>query len=160
MSNYTSAREIEVAVVEWLGVRSHLIVPNVSWGLGVHECDLLAVSRSGYATEIEIKVSASDLRRDQDKCHHHESSKIKYLYFAMPLRMERYVAEVPIHAGVILVSREGRCIVKRKPTANRSARAFTAEEMYALARLGTLRMWAMKQKQVHAKDGADNDYSI
>ena len=46
---------------------SHLVVPNVSAGLHIHECDLISVTKGGYATEIEIKVSVSDTKKDLSK---------------------------------------------------------------------------------------------
>ena len=49
--------KMEIAIARSWNYRRHLIVPNVSWGFGVHECDLLVISPSGYATEIEIKAA-------------------------------------------------------------------------------------------------------
>jgi len=42
--------DIEIAVMEYLGTRTNLIVPNVSWGMDLHECDILSLSKAGYAT--------------------------------------------------------------------------------------------------------------
>lgn len=143
--------EMELAIAEWLGPRSHLIVPNVSWGMLNHEADLLCLSRSGYATEIEIKVSVSDLRRDHKKQHQHNHSLIRYLYFAVPVEMGDCWADVPAGAGIIVV--DNSCpdhvyaswpkIIK-PPRANPLARRFTIEQQYQLARLGTLRIWTLK----------------
>lgn len=55
--------EIETAIAMKLDIRKHIIVPNISWGAGLHECDLLVINKSGYATEIEIKISKSDLKK-------------------------------------------------------------------------------------------------
>ena len=51
--------DMEIAIAEWVGTRTHLVVPNVSYGMYVHECDLFVLSKSGYATEIEIKITVS-----------------------------------------------------------------------------------------------------
>lgn len=50
--------EMEIALMEYFGVRQNLVVPNAWWGLqGLnHECDLVRLSKNGYATEIEIKA--------------------------------------------------------------------------------------------------------
>ncbi len=48
--------DIEIAVMAYLGIRKNLIVPNVSWGLVTYEMDLLSLTQSRYATEIEIKI--------------------------------------------------------------------------------------------------------
>jgi hypothetical protein len=52
--------EMEVELGRYFNYRQNIIVSNVSWGLGIHECDLLIITKSGYATEVEIKVSLSD----------------------------------------------------------------------------------------------------
>ena len=54
--------EIEEAVARKFGVRTNIIVPNVSWGLpGMHECDLFIIKMSGYGVEVEIKISKADI---------------------------------------------------------------------------------------------------
>ena len=63
--------EIEEAVARYYDYRSHIIVPNVSWGWDIHECDLIVVRPSGYAIEIEIKRSRADIKADGDKRHGH-----------------------------------------------------------------------------------------
>ena len=55
-------------------------MPNISWGLGVHEIDLFVVRPSGYAIEVEIKVSLSDFKADFNKKHTHSSPKIREFY--------------------------------------------------------------------------------
>lgn len=60
--------EMEVAIAEMFGIRTHIIVPNISWGLrGMHEMDLAIIFRSGYLKEIEIKRSIQDLKADFKK---------------------------------------------------------------------------------------------
>lgn len=128
--------------------RRFLVVPNASYGVGLHECDLLALTASGYAHEIEIKISVADLRRDGQKQHHHQSQRVKCLWFAAPAEMREAMLEhVPVEAGIILVGDgwPGWEIV-RKPTVRRGARKFTDAERYALARLGTIRYWTWAHK--------------
>ena len=61
------AIDIELAVSNYLNPRTNLIVPNVHWGMCLHECDLLVITRSGYAWEVEIKVSRVDLIKNKEK---------------------------------------------------------------------------------------------
>jgi len=83
---------------------SHLVVSNLSWGFKIHECDMISVTNAGYATEIEIKVSVADTKKDLEKRHGHKSDKIKYLYFAMPLEIyEKTKDYVPKQAGIYTV---------------------------------------------------------
>ena len=49
-----------------------------------HECDILTVSPSYWATEVEIKISLSDLKADFKKKHNHLSNAIKYFYYCIP----------------------------------------------------------------------------
>ena len=168
-----TTREIEVAVVEWLGVRERLTVPNVSWGLNMHECDLLTLNKSGYASEIEIKVSKSDLKADAHKSHLHRSNRIRHLYFAMQKEMECCEEFVPIQAGIVLVWHDAdaygdkpryRCQLVRRPITNKCARKFTPEEVLDLARLGTLRIWTLKRRVLELEHKIavqqEADYSI
>jgi hypothetical protein len=132
--------------------RRFLVVPNASWGVQLHECDLLALTASGYAHEIEIKVSVQDLKRDHKKRHGHESKRIKCLWFAAPSVMREAMLEhVPEHAGIILVREDDgspRPILEiiRKPRRRPGVQPFTPDERYALARLGTIRYWSNRNR--------------
>jgi hypothetical protein len=97
------AAEIEIAVARYFHPRVNLVVPNVSWGMGLHECDLLVITRAGYAYEVEIKISKSDLKKDREKRHCHVSSRISRLYFAIPKELENCIDYVPERAGIISV---------------------------------------------------------
>jgi hypothetical protein len=63
--NCQTAKEIELRIAYYFGNRSHIIVPNVSWGLMMYECDLLVMPKSGHLYEVEIKVSKGDLIADK-----------------------------------------------------------------------------------------------
>jgi len=95
--------DMEIALANYFGVRQNLIVPNVSWGMDSHECDLFVLSPAGYGWEVEIKVSKADLFKDKYKRHGHHSSKIKFLYFAIPDYLQKWIFEIPLCAGVIIV---------------------------------------------------------
>ena len=153
---YETCAEIEIAVAKYFNYRKHLIVPNISWGLMNHECDLLILSKSGYATEVEIKISKSDLVADKKKQHKHESTMVKYLYFAIPSKMEKDIEHIPEHAGIIIVYNSGHCSVLRNPIQNLKCRAFSAEDRLQMARLGALRIWNLKDKVIKLKKQVKN----
>ena len=146
--------EVEIALASYFDYRRNLIVPNISWGLGIHECDLFILSQSGYATEVEIKISKSDLKADAKKWHNHESNLIKKLYFAIPEKLAEHIQYIPERAGVIVLKRYKDtkttdyllCSILRKPKPNKHARKLTDEERYKVARLGALRIWGLKHK--------------
>ena len=125
-----------------------LIVPNVSSGANIHECDLIILSKSGYATEVEIKVSLSDLKKDKKKKHGHIDKRIKQLYFAVPEHLLPIDEHIPERAGVISVYRfrdTVRCRVVKSALLS-PAKKWSEEERYNLARLGSMRIWALKKR--------------
>lgn len=160
---------MECALSSWFDYRINLIVPNVYWGMNMHECDLLIVSKAGYVTECEIKISRADLRADRKKWHGHEGGiakrVIKYLYFAVPEHLEAAALQfVPERAGIILVSPKDnvpgeypyspRCKRIRQPIVNKHAQKMPDRERYKVARLGALRIWDLKRKLVAAYSGS------
>lgn len=158
--------EMEIALAAHFNHRQNLIVPNVHWGFFIHEIDLLVVTKAGYAYEVEIKVSKADLVKDKDKRHQHHDSRgrIKYLYFAIPGKLVSEISHIPARAGIVTVKKYmatwGRygtggyekyekeaydCQVIRQPE-TLGAYKFSDSERYAIARLGALRIWSMKDK--------------
>ena len=148
------AIEIEVAVAHHFGTRQNLIVPNTSWGLSMHECDLLVMTKAGFLYEVEIKVTKADLKRDAKKPHGHDNVRLKRLYFALPEKIAKECMDlIPFHAGVLAVKpvEDGvfyheivECL--RKAVDRKGARFVTPDEAYAIARLGALRIWGLKEK--------------
>ena len=163
--------EMEYYVARYFNWRKNLIVPNISWGLFKHECDLLILTKSGYATEIEIKISKNDLKKDFNKKHRHidkdwygnECDKIKYLYYALPginliedghevghaLENKFLDCEnlIPEQAGLLLVG-EGGYVYKKREAKSKSDYKFTEQERFNIARLGTMRIWNLKYKRI------------
>lgn len=149
--------EMEVCVVRKFNIRQCVIVPNISWGLQIHECDLLIVTKSGYATEVEIKISLADLKKDAIKKHAHTSKKIKYLYFAIPEKLLPHIEHIPAHAGIFVLKRcrynpdsdsvmEYSYVEKiREAQKNPQSRALTPSEITDVMRLGCMRIWRLKQ---------------
>jgi hypothetical protein len=142
---------MEVALASYFDSRRNLIVPNVSWGLGIHECDLLIVTRSGYATEVEIKCSRYDLKRDCLKHHGHRSKLIKRLYFAIPEQLLGFLSFIPEQAGVIVLTGDAdycsqpRCREVRKPAINNVASRLRPDQIEHLGRLAAMRIWDLKK---------------
>lgn len=153
-----TAREIEVAVAKYFDYRANLIVPNVSWGLLDHEADLLMLSRAGYATEIEIKISRADLRRDQGKHHHHESDLVKAFWFAVPAALREFaLTAIPEEAGLLEIRERvagdavyRRAYKVRDPKPRPHSRRFTDAEREQLARLAAMRYWDRRADPIEA----------
>ena len=161
--------DIEIAIIQHFNPRQNIVVPNVSWGLSnkeykaLHECDVLILSKTGYATEIEIKVSKADLLKDGDKRHGHTHNLIRRLYFAVPEELKEIALEsIPTTAGLLVVENYEKVIYIpwggsktipavrvrhiREPQTNTSAVKWTDEQRHQLTRLGTMRILGLKEK--------------
>lgn len=138
--------DMEIILAYYFGIRNNLIVPNVSWGMFNYEIDLLILSKGGYATEIEIKVSKSDLLADKNKNHGHVNNMIKYLYFAIPdhIDIDFTLNNIPERSGLICIKNNERVEIIKKPIKNKDAKPFTTDDKFQLARLGAMRIWKLK----------------
>lgn len=150
--------DIEVRLANHFGYVKNIIVPNVSFGLFTHELDLAILWPSGWCDEVEIKISKSDLLKDQSKGHKHSDfqNKIRYLYFAVPDNLKDIaIQSIPEHAGLISLKEEsnGRGAFwitvehVRNPEKQFNSRKLTDKERYKLARLGSIRVWPLKEKE-------------
>ncbi len=144
--------------------RRYITVPNVSWGLGIDEADLIALSDSGWLTEIEIKISLADLRAEAKKYKYKRgqsrtaSELIQKRYIAIPrdiLRQKRRWLEIetdikpllPEGFWLIIVDIAERAVSSRArieipAPKNPRARMLDGGERLKLMRLGYLRFWA------------------
>lgn len=138
--------EMELILQSYFDRSGNIIVPNISWGLGLHECDLLVMSKKGYLTEIEIKVSASDLKKDALKRHQHRSKKIKSLYFAIPWYLINDKDYIPARAGIIVVGEKRHINIIRSPITNKYAQPLSEKDRFQFVRLGSFRIWSLKRK--------------
>lgn len=146
--------EMEIAVAKFFNYRLNIVVPNISWGMFNHECDLIKLTPGGYCTEIEIKVSLNDLKKDKEKRHKHNDPKIKYLYFAIPEYLEQHIEHIPDKAGILIVTNvfqrwlnEPIRVVKqvRKPKMQNNYK-FSQEERIKLLSLMAMRIWRLKKR--------------
>ena len=149
---------MEICLSEYFNARINTIVPNISWGMGMHEVDLLVLTPAGYAYEIEIKISKVDLLADLKKRHGHRSTKISKLYFAIPDYLQCSADRIPKHAGILIISEVEKyswlkdnaetflkveCV--RDPQ-NKGRYKFTEKERINMLRLGAMRIWTLKKK--------------
>ena len=159
--------EMEILLMEHFDIRSNLIVPCVSdWSsLSIFEVDLLVLSKSKYATAIEIKVSKHDLKNDINKKHIKDLGKLvynvknmienyygnfKHFYYAVQgFLKEEELNQIPSFAG-LLVAKEycSNTFIElvRKPKVI-SNKKWSDEMSYQLARLGTMKLLNYKIKE-------------
>lgn len=144
VKNRITTLEMEIVVANHFNPRVNLIVPNIHWGFGIHECDLLVITPAGYASEIEIKVSKQDLKADSLKAHNHSDHRVKSLFFAIPWYLENCVDLIPEKAGIIVV--DSNHWPKRIRSAKKNGKyVFSQDEKFQIARLGALRIWDLKR---------------
>src|SRR5665213_2391523 len=80
--------------------RNYLVIPNVSWGFLNYEADMLVVSKARYCTEIEVKISLQDWKKDFEKRkHRHRDERIKFQYYACPIKLAQRFEELDLPEG-------------------------------------------------------------
>lgn len=146
-----TARDVEIRVANFFSYRQNLIVPNIHYGLAVlYEMDMVVITKSRYLYEVEIKVTASDIKADLKKRHQHDSNLAKLLFFAVPEKLADN-ENIPGRAGIISVGKYVE--ITRAPITNKAARKISDKQYYDVLRLGCMRIWSLKEKlkQMEAK---------
>jgi len=156
--------EMEVAIAKYFNFRKNIIVPNISWGFDIHECDLFVIRNSGFAVEVEIKISRSDLLKDFKKEHNHYDVKhrIAEFYYALPNYLYESCRDIiPDSAGIIICEKHSNyknveiitASLKKRAKRIKDARILTEREQMKIARLGAMRIWSLKEKNI--RNGRD-----
>lgn len=150
-----SIHEIELATAQAFGIRNNIIVPNVSWGFfATHEADLVIINKTGYMTEVEIKRSWQDFLNDFKKHTTHDEGKVMWKYFAVPQSLcekaWQYLCDNGHRDwGVIQYFESGGARIEYHPD-NKGCSDYRKklflEEKLAIARLGCMRIWSLKEK--------------
>lgn len=132
--------------------------PNISWGFfRWGEVDYLQISKSMYLTEVEIKVSYTDFKKDRSKTKFKNpryfalwQKQIHNFYYAAPSSLaEQILPEIDPNYGVI--SAGFNCFgtpelkVLRKSKKNDKAQPITTDDLIKLSRLLSFRLFKEKQ---------------
>lgn len=150
MTRKLTTAEVEFAVAEFLNYRSSIIVPNVFWGMGLnYEADLWVVSPVLHVTEIEIKISNSDIAAEKKKAKWvHKNKHVRRFFYAVP----DYLADckwLDEEVGLITVDENLRCKIIRKAKINKDAIKLPEKQKNHLLHLGCMRMWRLKKKLIN-----------
>ena len=170
-----STLEMEARLMYYLDINANLVVPNITniSGLVMFEADMLSLSKSGYATAIEIKVSKADLKNDLKKQHiiNKDSftygldfyyKNLKYFYYAVPEYLEEEaLKQIPSFCGLLVLkevsySHWNTNYKKKQIEFVREAKVLFQTKWddkmrYNLARLGTMRIMSLKYKLLNYK---------
>jgi len=147
---------LEAVVRQRFPPQRFTVCPNVTC-FCYGESDVIAISEAGYINEVEIKVSAADLRRDAKKYRwrHDVKQDVHYYWLAVPEELT-YAALSRAHdiggAGVIRCA-PGRGGVVAEVEERPQRWPGPSEEKFpnpamTVARLAMLRYWDMKFPKV------------
>lgn len=135
-----------------------------------HECDILMVSKNNYLSEIEIKVSVEDFKKDFSKKHQHKDKRIKYQYFAIPYDLkDNLINLISENFGILLVKKikvkDSFCrkipimrtsyivIEIRSAKINKEFDGYklSNEQLMNLYRLSAMRYWSAKKRELKSE---------
>lgn len=146
--------DVMLALLRHIQWGAGLLFPEAQFGGG--RCDLLFITRSGYATEYEIKVTAADWKRDAAKWKWKSSEResVARFFYVVPVDLLESPPEIlPAGCGVISVSRStrGGFPIAREVT---PARRFTSKPVPVETRNWLLacalsRYWSSKSVELH-----------
>lgn len=142
--------------------RSDTMIPNLSWGLLNHEADFCVINKSGYLTEVEIKRSFEDLKKDFKKDNFHDDDRVRSFYYCLPISIKEraeklfeenkekldnfyghnFKDEIP---AVIYYDEEG-CLTRSGWPDRNNTRKLFLEERDKIGRLMSLRYWDVVSK--------------
>lgn len=150
-------KEMQLMLGKHFGIQ-YICIPNVlmtgeyrpeiekleSWKKSskMYEADFIYITKSGYLTEVEIKVDINDFRNDFKKKIYHSSSMVSALYYAFPETLyKKYKDEINDKtagiAGVISVSYD--CKVKVKAPKRKEVSPLTDTQIKDFMRIGCMK---------------------
>ena len=129
-------KDVQLAIIRNWYSSNNIMIPNVTGGCG--EMDVLRLTRAGYATEFEVKISRRDFFHDKVKiCKHKTYSDIfigatrltwdgkpddnvrgipNYFIYVVPFNLKLTARDVPAYAGLFELTEHGYIeVVKSAP---------------------------------------------
>lgn len=172
MENKVNCLEIEIAIMREFDFKKNLIVPNISNQMGIvaFETDMLVLTKSNYAYGFEIKISKSDLKADFKKPQHTRFNeqkngktglerfygKFKHFNYAVPEYLKKDALElIPDFCGLWVYEKQGYPVLPKFYCAREPKKLFdykwSEKQRYEIARLGTMRIYSLKQSLNQSK---------
>ena len=165
--------EMEISLMQYFGVSRHLITTNTHQTM--FECDFLAISKAGYATGVEIKVSKGDLKNDLKKAHIAKLDEnmisggtfkefyfghFKRFYYAVPYYLEEAALnQIPDFCGLLIATNTkyyGVQIHLCRPPKKLYNYKWSDEKKFRIAWFGTMRILGLKQSILRLKNELKN----
>lgn len=150
--------EMEVALMKFFNFTQKLVVPNVTRmsGLVEFETDLLILTKSRYATGVEIKVSKSDFQNEFKKIQYHYGEEMddvfygmfKNFYFAFPENLvEECIVDVPSRFGILSVDKKGK-VSELRASELLYNKKWSEKDYNNLMRIGCMRIYNLKKNLI------------
>ena len=157
-----TTKEIENAIVfGWLGgFTENIVIPHLALGLLNHEADIAIISKAGYLTEIEIKRSLDDLKKDFFKKVFHCDERVSKFYFCLPISIKAGAfklfnqhrtqicrllgTEEYRHPAILFFDEAGN--ISSVGDARTNGRQLTVEERCKAMRIMTIRYWDLRRR--------------
>jgi hypothetical protein len=114
-----TSRDIVTPVQRYFYEKGNKLQISNYCGSGWFNPDILIITQSDFAIDIEVKISRSDFKADFKKTSKHKylelkKSKQAYFYYAVPIGLIR-LDEIPSYAGLIYVDGNKVQVVKKAP---------------------------------------------
>lgn len=114
-----NSKDISVTVQKYFYEKGNLLQICGYSGVNFFKPDILIITKSRFAIDIEIKISRADFKADFKKETKHlylkdKLGKESYFYYAVPKGLVS-IEEIPTYAGLIYVNVESVEIVKKAP---------------------------------------------
>ena len=126
-----------------------IILPNTMLCRWKWESDLLYITKAGYVTEYEIKLSNGDFAADMNKSRKHEilmnGGGPTYFYYVCPTGII-HPEDVPSYAGLIYVDSDMGVNEALKCERTKRAKPLSNEEWIEIATKSLKRYWRLRIK--------------
>lgn len=128
-------------------------VPNFHWKGSKYPSDLIWINSRRGVTEIEVKITKSDFKRDKKKSHQHNDPRITSLYYCVPKSMLDWTLKETKNSRAGIISVNSKYQVKfEKKASIRNNTKLKAKEWKLIARRLTIRLFNEYKKEL-ARDG-------
>lgn len=143
---FLDENKVLIYLANYFDSRQNIIVPNVSWGLGLnYEADMIIIKpNSGKMIEIEVKLTKSNLINDKRKKKWlwKERIRVKYFYYCIPKSLLEFALNFVFDfAGIVTFDEYGRMWTEKKPKILNKDYKLSSSEITHFAHLGTMRIW-------------------
>lgn len=153
---YWTSGRIRFALARYFNWRQHVMMSE--WTIDGGIADLLFISRSGYATEIEIKISRADWKADRHKQKFdRERPHIARFFYAVPETLADSQPEwTPEYTGLLIVRAAHNSysfdeVTEARAAIRRPAQKMSDREIARVHRSAYFRFWEQEMARLQVR---------